>query len=84
MKNIGDEIEFKKDGIIQTRAQEVVQKATDLLIEIEREGLFTTLEKGKFGGIKRSKTGGKGLSGVALKDEGYFNPFIELMLGGDR
>jgi beta-lysine 5,6-aminomutase alpha subunit len=84
MKNIGDEIEFKKDGIIQTRAQEVLAKASDLLIEIENEGLFTTLEKGKFGGVKRSKIGGKGLDGVTLKEEGYFNPFIDLMLGGDR
>ncbi len=83
-RSLGDEIEFKEGGIIQTRAQEVLGKAEGLLTQIEREGLFKTIEEGKFGGVKRSRTGGKGLDGVAKKDSGYFNPFIELMLGGDR
>lgn len=81
-KNIGDEVEFKKDGIIQTRAQEVLAKAEELLTDIEAEGIFDTIEKGKFGGVKRSFVGGKGLAGVIEKDERYFNPFIDLMLGG--
>lgn len=83
-RNLGDEITFKEGGIIQTRAQEVLKKAEQLLKQIEREGLFSTIEQGKFGGVKRSRTGGKGLDGVAKKDSGYFNPFIELMLGGER
>ncbi|WP_069650525.1 lysine 5,6-aminomutase subunit alpha [Caloranaerobacter ferrireducens] len=83
-RNLGDEIEFKEGGIIQTRAQEVLKKAEELLKEIRREGLFSTIEKGKFGGVKRSRTGGKGLEGVAAKAENYYNPFIQLMLGGDR
>ncbi|MGJ0846847.1 lysine 5,6-aminomutase subunit alpha [Tissierella praeacuta] len=83
-RDLGDEIEFKEDGIIQQRAQEVLKNAEALLTQIEKEGLFQTIEQGKFGGVKRSRTGGKGLDGVAKKDLGYFNPFIELMLGGDR
>ncbi len=83
-KNIGDEVEYKKDGIIQKRAQEVLAKAEELLRDIEKEGIFDTIEKGKFGGVKRSFTGGKGLDGVTEKDERYFNPFIELMLGGAK
>lgn len=83
-RNLGDEITFKEGGIIQTRAQEVLKKAEALLKEIEREGLFATIEQGKFAGVKRPRNGGKGLDGVAKKDKGYFNPFIELMLGGDR
>ena len=83
-RSLGDEIEFKEGGIIQTRAQEVLRKAKELLTQIEKEGLFKTIEEGKFGGVKRSRTGGKGLDGVAKKDSGYFNPFIDLMLGGDR
>ena len=83
-RSLGDEIEFKEGGIIQTRAQEVLGKATELLAQIEKDGLFKTIEEGKFGGVKRSRTGGKGLDGVAKKDSGYFNPFIDLMLGGDR
>ena len=80
MRSIGDEVEFKKGGIIQTRAAEVLEKASTLLKDIEEEGLFATLEQGKFAGVKRSRTGGKGLDGVTEKDAKYMNPFIELML----
>ncbi len=83
-KNLGDEIEFKEGGIIQSRAQEVVDKAEKLLKNIEAEGLFSTIEKGKFGGVRRARDGGKGLDGVTVKDDKYYNPFIELMLGGDK
>lgn len=83
MHDLGSEINFKKGGIIETRANEVLTKATNLLGEIEEMGLFTTLEKGVFADIKRPRDGGKGLSGVVLKDEYYFNPFIELMKGGE-
>ena len=79
MKDFGEEIEFKKDGIIQSRAQEVLQKAADLLEEIEQQGMFATLEQGIFADIKRPKDGGKGLDGVVVKTDNYFNPFIALM-----
>lgn len=83
-KDLGSEIEFKKDGIIQKRAQLVLGKAEELLHEVEKDGLFNTIEMGKFGGVKRPKEGGKGLEGVCVKDEFYFNPFIPLMLGGAK
>ena len=80
MKNIGDEVVFKKDGIIQSRAKEVLDKAIGLLERIEQEGLFSALEKGIFADIKRPKNGGKGLDGVCLKGSHYSNPFVNLML----
>ena len=83
-RNLGGEIEFKKDGVIQKRAQDVLRDANELLHTIEKEGLFATLEQGKFGGVKRSRTGGKGLAGVCAKDAQYFNPFIAMMLGGEN
>lgn len=79
-KHIGEEVEFRKDGIVQRRAQDVLRKADALLAEIEKEGLFPTIEKGKFGGVKRPRNGGHGLEGVCAKGENYFNPFIPLML----
>ncbi|MDD3688211.1 MAG: lysine 5,6-aminomutase subunit alpha [Bacteroidales bacterium] len=82
MKNIGDEVEFKTNGIIQLRAQKVLDDAYTLLSDIEKEGLFNALEKGLFADTKRSKTGGKGLAGVVAKKDNYFNPFIDLMKGG--
>ena len=81
MADFGSEIEFKEGGIIRSRAAEVLKKAADLLGEIERIGLFATLEKGVFADIKRPQDGGKGLQGVVRKNEGYFNPFIEAMRG---
>ncbi len=81
MKDLGSELTFKEGGIIRTRANEVLTKATELLKEIETLGLFTTLERGIFADVKRPKDGGKGLSGVVVKDEHYFNPFIEVMKG---
>ena len=80
MKSIGEEVEFKKDGIIQMRAKEVLGKTIGLLEQIQKEGLFTALEKGIFAGIKRSREGGKGLNGVFIKADNYYNPFIDSML----
>ncbi|PCH70847.1 MAG: D-lysine 5,6-aminomutase subunit alpha [Bacteroidales bacterium] len=79
MKSIGDEMEFKEGGIIRSRAAKVLDDATELVEKIEKEGLFTALEKGIFAAIKRPKDGGKGLAGVVEKGSNYFNPFIELL-----
>ncbi len=79
MKDIGNDIEFKKDGIMQQRAREVLDNAINLLENVEKEGLFTALEKGIFANVKRPKNGGKGLDGVAEKRTEYMNPFIDLM-----
>jgi beta-lysine 5,6-aminomutase alpha subunit len=79
MHNIGDEVEFKSGGLIQQRAQEVLDKALILLEKVEKEGLFSALEKGIFANIKRPKTGGKGLDGVVAKGTNYLNPFVERM-----
>ncbi|WP_032123347.1 lysine 5,6-aminomutase subunit alpha [Clostridium amazonitimonense] len=84
MEDLGEEISFKKGGKMEERANEVLSKASELLHEIEGEGLFKTIEKGIFAGIKRPIDGGKGLNGVAEKSKEYFNPFIDLMLGGNR
>lgn len=84
MRSLSEEIEFKQDGMIQKRAQHVLAEATHMLKQIETEGLIPTIEQGKFAGVKRSMTGGKGLDGVTLKGEQYFNPFIPLMLGGAK
>jgi beta-lysine 5,6-aminomutase alpha subunit len=83
-RDLGSEIEFKEDGMIQQRAQSVLKDAEVMLKDIEKEGIFSTIQKGKFGGVKRSFDGGKGLDGVVEKSDGYFNPFIALMLGGEK
>ncbi|MDO4552400.1 MAG: lysine 5,6-aminomutase subunit alpha [Bacillota bacterium] len=83
-RHLGEEVEFKEGGIIQRRAQTVLAEADKLLHQVEAEGLFSTIEKGIFGGVKRARDGGKGLAGVCVKDDQYFNPFIPLMMGGAK
>ncbi|MDY3979466.1 MAG: lysine 5,6-aminomutase subunit alpha [Tidjanibacter sp.] len=80
MRSIGDEVEFRSDGIICRRAQEVLDHATNLLERIDAEGLFSALEKGIFADVKRPRDGGKGLEGVALRSANYSNPYVELMI----
>lgn len=80
MRDFGDDIEFKPNGIAETRAAEVLSKSLELLKSIEQDGMFATLEAGKFAGIKRPIDGGKGLKGVFLKDQHYQNPFPELLM----
>ncbi len=84
MKDLGEEMTFKPDGIMAHRADEVLTKAADLLEKIERDGLFATLERGTFADIKRMRDGGKGLGGVVLRAEGYYNPFLTLLEGGAK
>lgn len=79
MKSIGEEMEFREGGICRARAKEVLDKAIELLEEIVNEGMFTALEKGIFGDVKRPMNGGKGLAGVVTKGDNYFNPFVQLM-----
>ena len=83
-RDIGEEVEFKKDGMIQKRAQKVLKDAEALLSQIQKDGLFPTIEAGKFAAVKRPLNGGKGLAGVCKKDGLYFNPFIEKMMGGAK
>ncbi|NLT46022.1 MAG: D-lysine 5,6-aminomutase subunit alpha [Thermotogaceae bacterium] len=82
LRDLGDEIAFKEDGIIQARASTVLKEALVLLKEIVSVGLFEALEKGIFANVRRSQHGGKGLDGVVEKGSMYRNPFIEKMLGG--
>lgn len=56
-KDIGQEVSFAKDGFIRNRAAEVLGNAYTLLEKVEKEGLFTALEKGYFANVRRPRTG---------------------------
>ncbi|SDC51519.1 beta-lysine 5,6-aminomutase alpha subunit [Melghirimyces thermohalophilus] len=73
-RHLGEEIQFVSGGRVEARAREVLDRAVGMLEEVERIGLFTALERGMLADVKRSPTGGKGLSGVLEKDENYYNP----------
>lgn len=78
-KDLGDEITFKRGGIIESRAVDVLEKACLLLKEVEEIGLFQAISNGVFGDISRTESGGKGFEGVFEKDSHYINPMFELM-----
>lgn len=80
-KDLGDDIEFKRGGIVQTRAADVLRAALDLLERIAEIGFFEAIAHGTFGDAERPITGGRGAEGVIATDEDYLNPCVELMEG---
>ncbi len=75
-RDLSDEIEYKKDGFIAKRAQDVLLQVKNFLVEVKKDGLMKTIEKGMFADIKRTLVSGKGLEGVIVKDADYSNPVI--------
>ncbi len=78
-RDLGEEIEFKRGGIIQTRAQQVLADAHELLERIAETGLFTAIAEASFGDVSRKADEGRGLEGIVKTGEGYLNPAVELM-----
>ncbi len=76
-RSIGDEITFREDGIVQTRAKDVLEEACEFLEQIEQTGMFRALEKGRFADIERPVDEGKGIEGVFERSPDYFNPVEE-------
>jgi beta-lysine 5,6-aminomutase alpha subunit len=75
MEGFYDDIEFKKDGIIVSRAHDVLAQAISFMEDVEKTGLFDAIEQGLFAEVKRPKDGGKGFEGLIRKGPAYFNPF---------
>ncbi len=62
------------DGLIVTRAHQVLGEAVDLLERIVDDTLLDAIADGTFGLMKRPADKGKGLDGVVTRGEGYLNP----------
>lgn len=78
-KGLSDEIEIKPDGLMARRAVEVLDKAHGLLEEVERETIWSAIERGAFADVKRTKTGGKGYAGVAARHPSYTSPILDAL-----
>ncbi len=83
MRDLHAEVEFRRGGQIERRAQSVLGETEQILADIERMGLPQAISKGMFAEISRKPDGGKGLDGVIAKSGDYFNPFPNLMLEGE-
>lgn len=78
-RGLSDEITFVPGGKVEKRANDVLSKALELLLHVEKIGLMEAVEQGVFADVKRGRFGGKGLDGVARKSPDYYNPFPEPM-----
>ncbi len=65
---------------MEKRAATVLDAALDLLQNIRRDGLFRAILRKEFWQASSVRLkDGKGLSGVVVKEDRYFNPFIALL-----
>jgi beta-lysine 5,6-aminomutase alpha subunit len=78
-RHLGDEIEFRTDGIVARRAQQVLDEALQLLVDVKRETIWEAIARGAFADVKRTRTGGKGYGGVIERAPDYVNPFLEAL-----
>jgi len=77
VKNLNEHLDLGPSSFVNTRANQVLRQAVEFLEKVADEGLFSAMAKGEFAEIKRPENGGKGLDGVFLRDENYYNPFME-------
>jgi beta-lysine 5,6-aminomutase alpha subunit len=75
-KHLGEEIEFRPDGRIARRAVQVLDEALALLEEVKADTLWEAIGKGAFADVKRTRTGGRGYSGVVRRGTDYLNPLL--------
>ena len=52
-RHLRDEITYKKGGIMEKRANEVLRKAASMLEQVAKIGLMSAIEQGMFASIKR-------------------------------
>ncbi|MEN3613007.1 lysine 5,6-aminomutase subunit alpha [Plantactinospora sp. ZYX-F-223] len=69
-------------GFIQRRAATVLAEAVALLERIADGGLLPAIADGTFGITKRPADRGRGLDGVAVHADDYYNPATELLEAG--
>jgi len=80
-RHLGDEIDFKPDGIIAHRAIHVLDEALRLLEEVQRDTIWDAIGRGAFADVKRERTGGKGYAGVVARAPDYVNPLLARLEG---
>lgn len=78
-KDLGSEITFKPGGMIERWAEKVLNDTLEHLEMINGKGFVRAIEEKAFAEVKRTETGGKGLSGVIRRSEKYLNPFFDIL-----
>lgn len=78
-KDLGSEITFRPGGMVEGWAKKVLGDTLTHLRMIDAKGLFRAIEEKAFAEVSRKETGGKGHAGVLTREEGYLNPFFDLL-----
>jgi beta-lysine 5,6-aminomutase alpha subunit len=78
-RDLGREIKFRPDGIVQKRSEDIVNGTVQFLEEIAAVGLKRAISEGFFADVKRPTMGGKGREGVVRKGMDYVNPIMDAM-----
>jgi beta-lysine 5,6-aminomutase alpha subunit len=81
-RHLAGEVAYKPGGMIERRANELLQKAAEQLEHVQAIGLFQALENGEFADVKRDPQGGRGFEGVFKVTGDYFNPFFAALREG--
>ena len=78
-RSLGADITFNRGGIIDAWAAKVLDETLAHLEMIRAKGLSKAIEEKAFAEVSRKETGGKGYDGVIVREDGYLNPFFELL-----
>jgi beta-lysine 5,6-aminomutase alpha subunit len=78
-RSLGVDITFNPGGTIDSWAAKVLDETLAHLEMIRSKGLSKAIEEKAFAEVSRKETGGKGYDGVIVREDGYLNPFFELL-----
>src|SRR5262249_21343714 len=78
-RHLGDEIMWRPGGIVEQRAQRVLDEAHRLLVDVNAETIWEAIARGAFADVRRTRQGGKGYAGVVARDAAYLNPFLDAL-----
>jgi beta-lysine 5,6-aminomutase alpha subunit len=81
---LGESFRPEPGGFIDLRARHVLGESVDLLRRICDDGLLNAIADGTFGITKRPADGGRGLDGVIVRADGYFNPASDILEDSQR
>ncbi len=76
-RHLGDELSFKPGGLIERRAETVLDEALACLEDVASRGIWDSIASGLFADVKRRRDGGKGYQGVVARAPGYANPILD-------
>ncbi len=79
--NLAEDFHPPRDGVVATRARQVLAESIELLGRIGDDGLLSAIADGTFGVTRRPAEAGKGLDGVVAQADGYYNPATEILEG---